>query len=229
MTDLKVNQERIVSALDLLTAIFEDRQKYQNVFVELGGVATLASILKANSSMEVLGYGFDCLLKLSETSSDWSLLMFKNGVSDSVLGALRRSSEATVSLLVATIRLLSHMLKSDESVPQVLGTQTDIFELLARCFDLVNPDDPVEGEELTLSLLETFIGLSKSSDNQGQIATVPSILSSLLTLTQAVNHKNIQLRSIQTIQLLANNNRNQDLLFSQLILILFYIPPIGNC
>lgn len=49
---------------------------------------------------------------------------------------------------------------------------------------MVNPDDTEEGEELTLGLLETFIGLSKSDQNQNQISRVPSILSSLLTLAQ---------------------------------------------
>ena len=87
-------------------------------------------------------------------------------------------------LLVATIRLLSFLLNSDCTVPDAIGTQTDIFELLANCFDMVNPDDTEEGEELTLGLLETFIGLSKSDQNQNQISRVPSILSSLLTLAQ---------------------------------------------
>ena len=89
-------------------------------------------------------------------------------------------------LLVATIRLLSFLLNSDCTVPDAIGTQTDIFELLANCFDMVNPDDTEEGEELTLGLLETFIGLSKSDQNQNQISRVPSILSSLLTLAQGM-------------------------------------------
>ena len=60
--DLKLNQERTVSVLDLLTTLFDGKPKYQTKFVDLGGVGNLADILKSNNDMEVLGYGFDCLL-----------------------------------------------------------------------------------------------------------------------------------------------------------------------
>ena len=84
-----MNQERTISILDLLTTIFDDHEKYQKIFVDIGGIGNVADILKKNLNMEVLGYGFDCLLKLCETDADWCLLMFKNGVSDSLLSALR--------------------------------------------------------------------------------------------------------------------------------------------
>jgi hypothetical protein len=96
----------------------------------------------------------------------------------------RRIEEATIPLLVATVTLLSCIIKSDESVPELIGTQSDIFELLATGFDMVNPDAQDESEKLTVGLLEVFIGLAKSTNNQSEISKVQAILSSILTLAQ---------------------------------------------
>ena len=68
------------------------------------------------------------------------------------------------------------MLESDESVPDQIGKQTDIFNLLANCFDMVAPDDPEEGKSLTESLLCVFSGLLKSKENQTRVASAPNII-----------------------------------------------------
>ena len=68
------------------------------------------------------------------------------------------------------------MLESDESVPDQIGKQTDIFNLLANCFDMVAPDDPEEGKNLTESLLCVFSGLLKSKENQTRVASAPNII-----------------------------------------------------
>ena len=89
LQDMRINQDRIISILDLLTTIFDGRKKYQKIFVDIGGIGSLADIFKTHNDMETLGYGFDCLLFLAESEADWSFIMFKNGMTDSLLNALR--------------------------------------------------------------------------------------------------------------------------------------------
>ena len=55
--------ERLICAIDLLTSIFDGCRNYQQGFVDEGGICTLVDVLKSfQSSLEVIGYGFDCLL-----------------------------------------------------------------------------------------------------------------------------------------------------------------------
>ena len=69
--------------LDLLITIFEAKKEYQEEFVNNGSVGVITDILKQSGSLEVYGYGFDCLNALAGTNIDWAFIMFQNGLTDS--------------------------------------------------------------------------------------------------------------------------------------------------
>ena len=59
------------------------KKEYQEEFVNNGSVGVITDILKQSGSLEVYGYGFDCLNVLAGTNIDWAFIMFQNGLTDS--------------------------------------------------------------------------------------------------------------------------------------------------
>ena len=207
MADQRRSNERSIALIDLLITVFNDKPDYQEQFVGIGSIGVITDILKNSGSLEVSGYGFDCLNILGQTNIDWAYTMFQNGLTDNIISALTRNDAVTLPLLTGAINLLAKMLRSNESVPALIGEQIDIFSLLASCFDMVNADDPSEGSSLTASLLEVFGALLLCEANQTRVAKVPAIIRALLTLAMASQHRLLQLSAIMTIGSLAKDNR----------------------
>ena len=133
--------------------------------------------------------------------------MFQNGLTENIISALTRNDAVTLPLLTGAITLLAKMLRSNEAVPASIGDQSDIFGLLANCFDMVNADDLAEGAFLTTSLLSVFDALLSCDENQTRVAQVPAIIRAFLTLAMASQHRSLQLSAITTIDSLARDNR----------------------
>ena len=207
LTDQRRSNERAIALIDLLITIFDGKPDYQEQFVGIGSISVITDILKNSGSLEVSGYGFDCLNILAQTNIDWAYTMFQNGLTDNIISALTRNDAVTLPLLTGAINLLAKMLRSNETVPAMIGEQIDIFSLLASCFDMVNADDPSEGSSLTASLLEVFGALLLCDANQTRVAQVPAIIRALLTLAMASQHRPLQLSAIMTIGSLAKDNR----------------------
>ena len=207
LTDQRRSNERAIALIDLLITIFDGKPDYQEQFVGIGSISVITDILKNSGSLEVSGYGFDCLNILAQTNIDWAYTMFQNGLTDNIISALTRNDAVTLPLLTGAINLLAKMLRSNETVPALIGEQIDIFSLLASCFDMVNADDPSEGSSLTASLLEVFGALLLCEANQTRVAQVPAIIRALLTLAMASQHRPLQLSAIMTIGSLAKDNR----------------------
>jgi len=159
LSDQRRSNERAIALIDLLITIFEVKGDYQEQFVSIGGIPVITDILKTAGSLEVSGYGFDCLNIMAQTNVEWAYVMFQNGLTENIISALTRNDAVTLPLLTGAITLLAKMLRSNEAVPASIGDQSDIFGLLANCFDMVNADDLAEGAYLTTSLLSVFDAL----------------------------------------------------------------------
>ena len=99
LADQRRSNERSIALIDLLITVFNDKPDYQEQFVGIGSIGVITDILKNSGSLEVSGYGFDCLNILGQTNIDWAYTMFQNGLTDNIISALTRNDAVTSPLL----------------------------------------------------------------------------------------------------------------------------------